>query len=116
MYIESHYADLLKKERVIKLLATREGDLKEKLQEHINKRVDENYPPNLFDTSDGAVPETIVRQALGAMAKEPLQLKKSPLGDGKKSVGHDVSVSDGNDVFASLRPSVGCGWGERHFS
>ena len=40
------------------------------------------------------------------MAKEPSQLKKSPLSDGKQSVGHDVSVSDVNDVFASLRPSV----------
>ena len=53
IYIESHYADLLKKGRVIKLLATRDGDLKQKFRAHINKRVEENYPPNLFDFSDG---------------------------------------------------------------
>ena len=104
--IENHYADLLKEQHVIKLLATRDGDLKQKFREHINKRVDDNYPSNLFDTSDGVVPETIRRQALEAMAKEPLQLKNSPLSDGKQSVGHDVSVSDINDVFASVRPSV----------
>ena len=60
----------------------------------------------MFDASDGAVPETIRGQALEAMANEPSQLKKHSLNDGKQSVGHDVSVSDVNDVFSSLRPSV----------
>ena len=76
IYIESHYADLLKKQRVIKLLAARDGDLKQRFREHINRRIDEKYPPSAFDTPPGAVPETIRCQAVEAMAKEPLQLKK----------------------------------------
>ena len=48
MYIENRYEDLVKKENVIKLLAARDGNLKERFKEHINKRVDEQYPPSIF--------------------------------------------------------------------
>ena len=106
IYIENHYADLVKKEHVVKLLATRDSDLKHKSSEHINRRVDEKSPPNAFDTPEVAVPETIRCQALAARTEELLQLKKSLLSDGKESVGHDVGVSDVNDAFASVRPSI----------
>eukprot|EP00973_Karenia_brevis_P033910 4679344-Karenia_brevis.AAC.1 len=52
IYIENHYEDLVKKKSVIKLLVTRDGDLKQRFKEHINRRVDEQYPPSKFDTSE----------------------------------------------------------------
>ena len=76
IHSESHYADLLKKQRVIKLLAARDGDLKQRFREHIDRRVDEKYPPNLFDIPDGAVPETIRCQALEAMATRTVAAEK----------------------------------------
>ena len=91
---------------MIKLLAARDGDLKQRFKEHINNRVDEKYPPNTYDTSDGCVPETIRSQAQAAMNQEPLQLKKISVSDGKQSVGHDLSAANVNDVFASARPSI----------
>eukprot|EP00973_Karenia_brevis_P041974 5811112-Karenia_brevis.AAC.1 len=69
IYIESHYEDLVKKKSVIKLLATRDGDLKQRCKEHINKRVDGQYPPSKSDISEGCVLETIRIQAQAAMEK-----------------------------------------------
>eukprot|EP00973_Karenia_brevis_P083395 11568070-Karenia_brevis.AAC.1 len=40
------------------------------------------------------------------MDRGPLQLKKTSLGDGKQSIGHDVAVSNVNDIFESARPSL----------
>ena len=91
------YEELLKKESVIKLNAARDGNLKERFREHINKRVDEQYPPTIFDTAEGCVPEAVREQAVAAMEKEPVQLKKMSLHDGKQqSIGHDVPQSNVN--------------------
>ena len=106
IYIENHYADLVKKQSVIKLLAARDGDLKQRFKEHINNRVDDKYPPNTYDTSDGCVPESIRVQTQAAMEKEPLLLKKTSISDGKQSIGHDVTESCVDNAFASLRPSI----------
>eukprot|EP00973_Karenia_brevis_P072346 10049085-Karenia_brevis.AAC.1 len=43
------------------------------------------------------------------MGKEPLQLKKTFVSDGKRSIGHDVAAFDVNDVFESARPSMVAG-------
>ena len=106
IYIENRYEDLVKNEKVITLLAAKDGNLRELFKEHINKRVDEQYPPSVFDTAEGCVPEAVRVQALAAMDKEPVQLRKTTVHDGKQSIGHDVSQSNVNEVFASLRPSI----------
>eukprot|EP00973_Karenia_brevis_P045393 6287606-Karenia_brevis.AAC.1 len=40
------------------------------------------------------------------MGKEPLQLKKTSVSDGKQRTGHDVAASNVKDVFESARPSI----------
>eukprot|EP00973_Karenia_brevis_P047429 6584644-Karenia_brevis.AAC.1 len=40
------------------------------------------------------------------MGKEPLQLKKTFVSDGKQSIGHGVAASNVNDGFESARPSI----------
>eukprot|EP00973_Karenia_brevis_P047655 6613219-Karenia_brevis.AAC.1 len=74
IYIEDHYEELVNKQRVIKLFAARDGDLKQRLKEHT------------YDASDGCVPETIRMQAQVAMDKEPLQLKVFPSVMGSKAL------------------------------
>ena len=80
--------------------------MKQRFKEHINKRVDEQYPPTIFDTAEGCVPEDVREQAVAAMEKEPMQSKKMLVHDGKQGIGHDVSQSNVNEVFASVRPSL----------
>ena len=106
IYIENRYEDLVKKEKVITLLAARDGNLKERFKEHISKRVDEQYPPSIFDTDQGSVPFAVRDQALAAMDQEPVQLKKTTLHDGKQSIGHDVTQPNIDSVLASVRPSM----------
>ena len=106
IYIENRYEDLMKNAKVITLLAAKDGNLRERFKEHINKRVDEQYPPSVFDTAEGCVPEAVRVQALAAMDKEPAQLRKTPVHDGKQGIGHDVSQSCVDNAFASLRPSI----------
>ena len=60
----------------------------------------------MFNTAEGCIPDTVRQQAIAAMDKEPLQLKRSTVNDGKQSVGHDVAESKVNEVFASARPSI----------
>ena len=81
IYIENRDEDLVKKENVIKLLAARDGNLKERFKEHIKQRVDEQYPPSTFDTDQGSVPEAVREQAVAAMDREPVQLKKTTVHD-----------------------------------
>ena len=41
IYIENRYEDIMKNAKVITLLAAKDGNLRERFKEHINKRVDE---------------------------------------------------------------------------
>ena len=106
LHIDNHYSDLLKKAKVIKLLAARGNDLRARFREHINQRVDNVYPPAKFDTREGAVPEMIKTHAFEALAKEPASLQKTAISSGKQSVGHDVITFDVNKTFQGERPSI----------
>eukprot|EP00973_Karenia_brevis_P087236 12094344-Karenia_brevis.AAC.1 len=76
IYIENHYAEFVKKPNVIKLLVARDGDLKQRVKEHI-----------LTGVSMKSIrqPHLILLTVLfqrpsefsSTMGKEPLQLKKT---------------------------------------
>eukprot|EP00973_Karenia_brevis_P070936 9857895-Karenia_brevis.AAC.1 len=76
----------MKKKSVIKLVAARDGDLNNALRNTLT----------IVSMNNGCVPETIRIQAQAAMDKEPLQLKKTSVIDGKQSIGHDAAVSNVN--------------------
>ena len=44
IYIQNHLSELMQKSSVIKLLASEEGSLKDRFEEHIQRRVDAQYP------------------------------------------------------------------------
>ena len=68
VYIANHIEELMKKESVIQLLASRTGTLQERFAAHIDARVNATYPEHTFGTFDGAVPQTIKEETLAKCA------------------------------------------------
>ena len=121
LYIENHMEELLKKNSVLRLLSARGGQVREDLKNHIEIRVNAEYPAAMHGGNEGAVPAKLQRileeaskpvqnsHAVLASSK-PVLSSSHTLGaslfDQKQATGHDIAPTNVADLFTGVRPSI----------
>ena len=108
IYIENHMEELLKKNSVLQLLSARSGNVHEDLKNHIELRVNAEYPSAIHGGEEGGVPaklQCLFEEALKADAASHVALAPS-LFDQKQATGHDAAPKDCADLFNGMRPSI----------
>ena len=93
------------KDSVVKLLSVRQGSLRQQFEEHIQQRVDAEYPLAEHGSDAGAVPERL--RAHVSDAHVPVSGKGSTESafDHKQATGHDRPFAAA-EALADLRPSI----------
>ena len=103
IYIERHVHDLGNRSHVLKLHpAAKSGNLREQFRVHIEKRVDELYPPGEFGGTDGAVLPQIRRLADGFCPERSKEVSASEM---KQSTMPDTP-NTGAHLFHGVRPTI----------
>ena len=104
IYIQRHIADLAKRSLKLKLQSPEQPDLQQRFKDHIDRRVDAEYPPEEFGKPEGSVPEAIKRAL--THGRSPDSSKEPSAFDMKQSTMPDAPTTEEARVFAGLRPTV----------
>ena len=101
LYIDSQLNDLISRDVVVKLLAQRRSNLRDQFRDHIDLKVDADYPMCDHGTPDGSIP-ALLRSTISEAAEKNV----ADTGfDNKQATGHDSATSPAQSL-SDLRPST----------
>ena len=101
LYIDSHLSELVAKVSVVKLLSPRRTNLREQFSEHIDMKVDADFPLSDHGTSEGCIPAVLKTSITEAAEKNVTESAY----DHKQTTGHDLPTSSYAESLSDLRPS-----------
>ena len=101
LYIDSHLSELIGKASVVKLLSQGRTNLREQFVEHIDMKVDADFPLRDHGTSEGCIPALLKASITEAAEKNVADTAY----DHKQATGHDLPTSSYAESLSDLRPS-----------